>query len=157
MRLLLLSDGPILINPSLPQPVKFPGWKLHGCACKHCIFRSCNIDFQCYILMTILSHASAKKERKKEKKSTKKKKQKGLTLLLPENVPLIQSLESRVSRRDSAIPKHSFFPPSCFYLAYTVSTEPEVQRVVLWVWHLTGKYERCHQGRRVMSQGQWKG
>ena len=32
----------IILTPSLPQPVKFPGWKMHGCACKQCIFWSYN-------------------------------------------------------------------------------------------------------------------
>ena len=32
------------LTPSLLQPVKFPGWKLHGCACKQYIFRSYNIS-----------------------------------------------------------------------------------------------------------------
>ena len=36
------------LTPSLPQPVKFPGWKMHGHACKQYIFRSCNVYFQCY-------------------------------------------------------------------------------------------------------------
>ena len=29
-------------TPSLPQPVKFPGWKMRGCVCKQYIFQSCN-------------------------------------------------------------------------------------------------------------------
>ena len=28
------------LTPSLPQPVKFPGWKMHGCACEQYMFRS---------------------------------------------------------------------------------------------------------------------
>ena len=32
----------IRLFPSLPQPVKFPGWKMHGRACKQYIFRSYN-------------------------------------------------------------------------------------------------------------------
>ena len=35
------------LTPSLPQHVKFSGWKMHGRACKQCIFRSYNIYFQC--------------------------------------------------------------------------------------------------------------
>ena len=31
-----------VLTPSLPQSVKFPGWKMHGRACKECIFWSCN-------------------------------------------------------------------------------------------------------------------
>ena len=30
------------LTPSLPQPVKFPGWKMHERACEQYIFRSCN-------------------------------------------------------------------------------------------------------------------
>ena len=30
------------LTPSLPRPVKFPGWKTHGRACKQYIFRSCS-------------------------------------------------------------------------------------------------------------------
>ena len=32
--------GLLLLTPSLPQPVKFPGWKMHGRAYKQYIFRS---------------------------------------------------------------------------------------------------------------------
>ena len=32
----------ICLTPSLSQPVKFPGWKVHGCACKQSIFQSYN-------------------------------------------------------------------------------------------------------------------
>ena len=32
---------PSPLTPSLPQPVKCPGWKMHGRACKQYIFRSC--------------------------------------------------------------------------------------------------------------------
>ena len=38
----------ITLTPSLPQPVQFLGWMMHGRACKRSIFRSCNIYFQCY-------------------------------------------------------------------------------------------------------------
>jgi len=31
-----------LLTPSLPQPVKFPGWKMHRRTCKLYIFWSCN-------------------------------------------------------------------------------------------------------------------
>ena len=44
-KVLFFSNG--ILTPSLPQAVKFPGWKIHRCACKQCIFRSCNISFQC--------------------------------------------------------------------------------------------------------------
>ena len=30
------------LTSSLPEPVKFPGWKMHECAYKQCIFGSCN-------------------------------------------------------------------------------------------------------------------
>ena len=40
------SAGWIPLTPSLPQPVKFPGWMVHRCACKQYIFQSCNIYFQ---------------------------------------------------------------------------------------------------------------
>ena len=33
------------VTPSLPQPVQFLGWKMHGHACKPYIFRSYNIYF----------------------------------------------------------------------------------------------------------------
>ena len=33
-----------VLTPSLPQPVKFPGWMMHGRACKQYIFRSYNIN-----------------------------------------------------------------------------------------------------------------
>ena len=36
-----------LLTPSLLQPVKFPGCKMHGCVRKQHIFRSNNIYFQC--------------------------------------------------------------------------------------------------------------
>jgi len=38
------------LTPSLPQQVKFLGWKIHGHACKQYVFRSYNIYFQCYAL-----------------------------------------------------------------------------------------------------------
>ena len=37
-----------MLTPSLPHPVKFLGWKMHGWACKQCIFQSYNNYFQCY-------------------------------------------------------------------------------------------------------------
>ena len=36
------------LTPSLPQPVKFPGWMMQGRACKQYSFRSYDIYFQCY-------------------------------------------------------------------------------------------------------------
>ena len=44
-----------LVNPITAQPVQFPGWKAHGCACKQCIFGSCKtstfnaMDFDEYL------------------------------------------------------------------------------------------------------------
>ena len=34
--------GLVSLTPPLPQPVKFPGWKMQRRACKQFIFRSCN-------------------------------------------------------------------------------------------------------------------
>ena len=59
----------VFLTPSLPQPVRFPGWKMLGRACKQYVFQSCNVYFSMLcIWMSILSHASAKK--KKTKKAT---------------------------------------------------------------------------------------
>ena len=60
------------LTPSLPQPLKFPGWMMHGRACKRYIFRSYNIYFPVLfstlcILMKILSRARAKKKTKRLK------------------------------------------------------------------------------------------
>ena len=38
----ILDFSVSILTPSLPQPVKFPGWKKHGHACKQIIFRSYN-------------------------------------------------------------------------------------------------------------------
>ena len=38
---------PTLTRPLL-QLVQFPGWVTQGCACRQYIFRSYNIDFECY-------------------------------------------------------------------------------------------------------------
>ena len=38
----------VTLTPSLPQPVKCPGWMVHGRACTEYIFRSYNICSQCY-------------------------------------------------------------------------------------------------------------
>ena len=53
-----------VLTPSLPQPVKFPGWKMHGRAGKQYIFWSYNTStFNVYVLMKGLLHdASAKKK-----------------------------------------------------------------------------------------------
>ena len=51
---------------SLPQPVKFPIWKMHGRACKQCIFRSHNnLLLTLYVLMKIFSHACARNKTKR--------------------------------------------------------------------------------------------
>ena len=52
-------------TPSLPQPVKFPGWMMHGCACKQYIFRSNNIYFQCYVFWWKSFHMPVWKRRQK--------------------------------------------------------------------------------------------
>ena len=43
----MLFKFTVALTPSLPQPVKFPGWKMHGRGCKQHIFRSYDIYFQC--------------------------------------------------------------------------------------------------------------
>ena len=56
------------LTPSLPRPVKFPGWKTHWRACKQYIFRSCStsISTQCVSMKILsLSHASAKQRTKR--------------------------------------------------------------------------------------------
>ena len=69
----IFSVGPVVTNiwgefcltPLLPQPVKYPGWKMHGRACNLYIFLSYNIYFSMLsVLMKILSRASAKKKTK---------------------------------------------------------------------------------------------
>ena len=47
-----------LLTPSLPEPVKFPGWKMHGRSYKQHIFQY----YSTCTLMKILSHASTKKK-----------------------------------------------------------------------------------------------
>jgi len=56
------------INPFTAQPVKCPGWKMKGRACKQYILRSCNylLSTLC-VLMKILSHTGAKKKKKRLK------------------------------------------------------------------------------------------
>ena len=56
------------LTPSLPQPVKFPGWKIHGHICKQYIFRICNtlLSMLC-VLLKFLSYARAKNKTKKLK------------------------------------------------------------------------------------------
>ena len=62
----------LILTPSLPQPVQCPGWKMHGHACKQCIFRSYNsVLWMPCVWMKILLHASAnmpvRKRRQKDK------------------------------------------------------------------------------------------
>ena len=40
--------GHVLLTPSLPQPVKCSGWKMHGHICKQYFFWSCTTCYQCY-------------------------------------------------------------------------------------------------------------
>ena len=58
----------LMLTPSLPQLVNFPGWKMHGRACKQYIFWSYDtstLSLMLRVLMKILSHANARKKRKK--------------------------------------------------------------------------------------------
>ena len=68
----LLGDGFTLtgwlgiLTTSLPQHVQFPGWKMHGRACIQYIFWSHNTStFNVYVLMKVLSRASAEKKTKR--------------------------------------------------------------------------------------------
>ena len=68
-RLGLQSLRFVILTPSLPQPVTFPGKKLHERACKQYMFRSYNICIYIYTFSAmrfdkkkILSHANAKKK-----------------------------------------------------------------------------------------------
>ena len=54
------------LTPSLPQPVKFPGWKMHERACKLYIFRSYNTYFQCCVSIKKSFHMPVRKRRQKE-------------------------------------------------------------------------------------------
>ena len=54
------------LTPSLPQPVKFPGWKMHGHACKQYIFHSYNIYFQCCVFQWKSFHMTEWKLRQKD-------------------------------------------------------------------------------------------
>ena len=70
----IFSVGPVVTNiwgefcltPLLPQPVKYPGWKMHGRACKQYIFRSYNIYFQCYVFQWKSFHRPVRKIRQKQ-------------------------------------------------------------------------------------------
>ena len=53
------------LTPSLPQPVQFPGWKVHAHACEQYIFRPCNkSNFSTVHLIKIHLHANVKKKTK---------------------------------------------------------------------------------------------
>ena len=49
------------LTPSLPQPVKFPGWMTQGRACKQYIFRSFNVCFQCSVFWWKSFHMPVRK------------------------------------------------------------------------------------------------
>ena len=53
------------LTPSLPQPVKFLGWMIHGRACKQCIFWSYNVYFQFYAFWWRSFHMPVWKRRQK--------------------------------------------------------------------------------------------
>ena len=54
------------LTPSLPQPVKFLGWKMHRHACKQYILRSYNIYFQCCVFGWKSFHIPVWKRREKQ-------------------------------------------------------------------------------------------
>ena len=55
-----------MLTASLPQPVKFPGWKMLGHVCEQYICRSCsNLLSMLRVLLEILSHVNTKKADKK--------------------------------------------------------------------------------------------
>ena len=58
----ILKKKPFL-TPSLLQPVKLPGWKIDGCACRQYIFWSYNIYFHCYVFWWKIFHMPALKKR----------------------------------------------------------------------------------------------
>ena len=60
------SKGGYRLTPSLSQPVKFPGGRVHGRACKQYISRSCNICFQCYAFWWKSFHMPVRKRRRKD-------------------------------------------------------------------------------------------
>ena len=55
----------LTLTPLLPQPVKFPGWKMHVRACKQYIFRSYSIYFQCYTFWCKSFHTPFRKRKQK--------------------------------------------------------------------------------------------
>ena len=54
------------LTPSLPWPVKFSGWKMHGHTCKQYIFHSYNIYFQCCVFQWKSFHMTVWKIRQKQ-------------------------------------------------------------------------------------------
>ena len=60
-----MPNSQILLTPSLPQPVKCLGWKLHERACKQYIFWSYNICFQCFAYSRLSFHMPVQKRKQK--------------------------------------------------------------------------------------------
>jgi len=56
----------IRLTPSLHQPLKCPGWMIHGHASKQHIFRSYNICFQCYAFWWRSCHIPVRKKKTKK-------------------------------------------------------------------------------------------
>ena len=59
-------------HPSLPQPVKSPGWKRHGHACKQYVFPSYNKSLSYCALWWKSVHVLMQKRKKKKKKEDAK-------------------------------------------------------------------------------------
>ena len=57
----------LLLTPSLPQPVQFPGRKMHRRACKQYIFWFYKIYFQGYTLWWKSFHVPVQKKKKKRR------------------------------------------------------------------------------------------
>ena len=66
-RILHAADVPCAVTPSLPQPVKFPGCKLHERACKQYVYFQVlwHIHFQCYAFWSKSFHMPVQKRRQK--------------------------------------------------------------------------------------------
>ena len=60
-----MPNSQILLTPSLPQPVKCLGWKLHERACKQYIFWSYNICSQCFAYSRLSFHMPVQKRKQK--------------------------------------------------------------------------------------------
>ena len=69
---------PLQLIPSLPQPGKLPGWKVHICKPAYSRISSpiTNLVSILCILVAILPHTNEEKEKKKERKKKWKKKKK---------------------------------------------------------------------------------